>query len=80
MNGEPWWERHERLKAVAGPKAKEDYKRKTRQITTACMNLKGELKLCPHLPWEHRGTHIAIERKTCRIVRCPRDEIEKGEK
>lgn len=80
MSGEPWWVRHEKLKAIHGPKAKEDYKRKTRRIDERCFNLPTDPKLCPHLRWRRVGGEWVVSGSTCRIVRCPRDDIEEGER
>lgn len=67
----------ESLKAVAGPKAKEEYKRLTRKICLECFNLPTDPKVCPHLKWRKVGNELQLKSMTCRIKRCPRDDIEK---
>lgn len=78
--GEGSLSRLEELKAIYGPKAKEEYKRLTRKITKECFNLPTDPKLCPHLRWKKVGREFQLTRLTCRIKRCPRDDIERGER
>ena len=66
------------LKAVAGPKAKEEYRRLSRKITKECFNLPTDPKTCPRLKWKKVGREFQLQSMTCRIKRCPRDEIEEG--
>ena len=70
----------ESLKVVAGPKAREEYKRLTRKITKECFNLPTDPKMCPRLKWRKVGREFQLKALTCRIKRCPRDEIEREEK
>ena len=66
----------ERLKAIHGPKAKEEYKRKTRRVTLKCWNLDSDPKMCPHLRVEWSGGFFRVKQWTCRIKRCPRDDVQ----
>ncbi len=72
---EPWWVRHEKLKAQFAPVAREEARRRRRKITEKCFNLPGEQRVCPHLPMRWQGGKLVVSRKVCTIRRCP---LERG--
>ena len=74
---EPWWTHHEKLKAQFAPKARQEARRRRRQITEACFRANDGTP-CRYLKWEWQGSALVIKNKTCLIKRCPLERGKEG--
>jgi hypothetical protein len=75
---EPWWIRHEKLKAQFAPVAREEARQRRRQITEACFRA-SDGGPCRYLKWEWKGSALVVKNKTCSVKRCPLEKQETEE-